>query len=534
MKNIEMMNTLHHTSCLNAHNERFKGPVLIRLLLLSLFIGYGIAGYAQPIVFTDPYFKQALIDEGVDISMDGEIDQSEALLITNLDVSFDSIADLNGIENFTNLTSLNCSANFLTEVNIASNSLLQHFDCSSNSIMNLDVSENSSLINLLCDGNYLTNLELGSIDQIERLSCYGGDLVTLDLTSLINLRYLDVSVNNFTSIDLSNNVMLDTLFCSYVYPLDTLDVSNNPNLTYLSCRNSNLSYLLLNNPVLEYIRCHNNYLQELDLSAVPSLKELLCHYNNLTSLDLSNLYNLDRVIAGYNDLVELNISGDSLLTFLGATNNSLDSIIKGNNPLLENIQLDHNNFSNFDFTGLPSLRYFYGRDNKFSHFTVDHPNLENLNLWYNDSLTFLDISTSTSIRQLNLAYNDQPITVCVWTMPFPPDISPPDSGSVVVSDYGSPNLTFTDDCTLSNQDVVLHDFNVFPNPVIDKINIETGITLLQPVTISLYDVQGKLFFQEVRTPSDLIQLEVSRFHQGIYILRLVSDEYVVQKKVIFQ
>jgi len=528
------MNTRCRSPYIPANIVQNESPIFIRLLFLSFFLAFGIAGYAQFIDFSDPYFKQALIDEGVDISMDGEIDQSEALLVTNLDVSSDSIADLNGIENFTNLISLNCSANLLTEVNISSNTLLQHFDCSSNLVIDLDVSENSSLINLLCDWNPLTNLELGSINQIERLACYDGDLVNLNLSYLISLRYLDVSVNNFTSIDLSNNVQLDTLFCSYVYPLEILDVSNNPNLTYLSCRSSNLSSLIVANPVLEFIRCNNNYLEELDLSAVPSLKELLCHYNNLTSLDLSNLYNLDRVIAGHNDLVELKISGDSLLTFLGATNNSLDNIIKGNNPLLENIQLDNNNFSDFDFTGLPSLRYFYGNYNKFSHLTVAHPNLEDLILSYNDSLSFLNISASTSINSLILSYNEQPITVCVWTIPFPPDISPPDSGSVVVSDYGSPNISFTDDCTLSDEDIALYDFNVFPNPVTNMINIETGFTLLKTITISLHDLQGKLLFQEVRTTSDLIQLEVSKFHQGIYILRLASDEHVVQKKLIFQ
>ena len=69
----------------------------------------------------DANFKAKLIALGVDTNTDGEIQFSEALVPTVLDVSNSNIADLTGIEAFTNLTTLNCSTNNLTTLNLSSN-----------------------------------------------------------------------------------------------------------------------------------------------------------------------------------------------------------------------------------------------------------------------------------------------------------------------------------------------------------------------------------------------------------------------------
>ncbi|WP_339889360.1 T9SS type A sorting domain-containing protein [uncultured Flavobacterium sp.] len=72
----------------------------------------------------DANFKAKLIALGVDTNTDGEIQFSEALVPTVLDVSNSNIADLTGIEAFTNLSTLNCSINNLTTLNLSSNLIL--------------------------------------------------------------------------------------------------------------------------------------------------------------------------------------------------------------------------------------------------------------------------------------------------------------------------------------------------------------------------------------------------------------------------
>ncbi|WP_339836564.1 T9SS type A sorting domain-containing protein [uncultured Flavobacterium sp.] len=69
----------------------------------------------------DANFKAKLIALGVDTNTDGEIQFSEALVSTTLNVSNSNIADLTGIEAFTNLATLNCSINNLTTLNCSSN-----------------------------------------------------------------------------------------------------------------------------------------------------------------------------------------------------------------------------------------------------------------------------------------------------------------------------------------------------------------------------------------------------------------------------
>ncbi|NEN25741.1 T9SS type A sorting domain-containing protein [Cryomorpha ignava] len=491
----------------------------------------GLSGFAQIIDFPDTYFKQALIENGVDVSMDGEIDQSEALLISNLNISSDSISNLNGIEFFLNLSSLNCSDNLISELDLSSNTQLEYLNFTGNLLTSFDGSSNILLRSLICEWNILTSLELNSNNLLDTLNCNGNDISSLDLTGLTNLSYLLISGNNLTSIDLSNNISLKSLYCSFVYPLTSLDVSANPNLIVLYCNSTHLDTLILANPELVYLKCHNNNLEVLDLSNVPKLEELQCNYNNLTSLDLSNMYHLNVVNAGQNNLNELNISGDTSLTFLSVTENNLNSIVMANNFNLDNIQIQHNNFTDFDFTDLPSLRRFYGRDNKFSHFTVDHPTLEKLSLWYNDSLTFLDISASTSIRLLNLSYNEQPITVCVWTMPFPPDISSPDSGSVILSDYDSPNITFTEDCTVSVHEISTQRINVYPNPASEKLTIQGEFLNNTHVRFSMYDLYGRKVFTDTQYYSDSYQIDVSNFRSNMYILIVESGGRSVYKKI---
>ena len=69
----------------------------------------------------DANFKAKLIALGVDTNTDGEIQFSEALVPTVLNVSNSNIADLTGIEAFINLATLDCSLNNLITLNLSNN-----------------------------------------------------------------------------------------------------------------------------------------------------------------------------------------------------------------------------------------------------------------------------------------------------------------------------------------------------------------------------------------------------------------------------
>ncbi len=72
---------------------------LITILLFALFVN------AQVVNIPDANFKAALVDDlSINTNGDGEIQVSEALATTNINVRDSHITDLSGIEAFTNLT----------------------------------------------------------------------------------------------------------------------------------------------------------------------------------------------------------------------------------------------------------------------------------------------------------------------------------------------------------------------------------------------------------------------------------------------
>ena len=87
------------------------------LLWVALFVTQFII--AQNITIPDANFKKTLINLKVDENGDGEISKSEASKVTKLDVSKNKIKDLAGIEYFTNITTLSCHTNELTNLDIS-------------------------------------------------------------------------------------------------------------------------------------------------------------------------------------------------------------------------------------------------------------------------------------------------------------------------------------------------------------------------------------------------------------------------------
>jgi len=92
----------------------------------------------------------ALIERGIDINGDCIISTDEAAQVHFLDVSWCSISDLKGIEEFVNLDTLDCSTNQLTSLDVSNNTALTSLWCAENQLTSLDVSHNTALAGLNC------------------------------------------------------------------------------------------------------------------------------------------------------------------------------------------------------------------------------------------------------------------------------------------------------------------------------------------------------------------------------------------------
>ena len=117
-----------------------------------------------------------------------------------------------------------------------------------------------------------TDLDL-EISELEASSFTGDITVTgLAISDMLGIEMFTSATrlfcgnNTFTELDLTSNTELTFIQCSYNQFLTTLDVSNCPKLSSISCTNTSLASLdLSNNPVFEALDCVSNKLKTLDL-----------------------------------------------------------------------------------------------------------------------------------------------------------------------------------------------------------------------------------------------------------------------------
>ncbi len=109
----------------------------------------------QIVNIPDANFKKYLIDNtAINTNGDNEIQVSEASAFNGtIDCGYLDISNLKGIEAFTALTSLECSDNPLTSLDVSKNTALTLLSCTGNELTSLDVSKNTSLTELWCSEN---------------------------------------------------------------------------------------------------------------------------------------------------------------------------------------------------------------------------------------------------------------------------------------------------------------------------------------------------------------------------------------------
>jgi hypothetical protein len=172
----------------------------------------------------------ALDNEGativVDANSNGEIEVAEALSVYWLVVNGSNIADLTGIEHFTNLT---------------------HLLAYNNAISVLDVSMLPNLQVLTCQQNELVSLNVAGLANLTNVVCWANDLSILDFSGCESLTWLNCSSNQLTTLILKNG----SIESNY-------DFTGNPSLSYICVDDAQLQAMqnLIN--VMPYLSCEVN------------------------------------------------------------------------------------------------------------------------------------------------------------------------------------------------------------------------------------------------------------------------------------
>ena len=198
--------------------------------------------------------------------------QLNAYVSPLLNISGLEISDLTGIEEFINISWLQCSDNQLTS---------------------LDVSKNTALTMLHCYGNNITHLDLKENTMLQTLHCYDNQLQSLNLTNCTLLKTLWAHNNNLTLFGVLDNPLLETLWV----------------------QNNNLEFLNLNyHPLLVELNCRQNNLQSLSLIHCINLTNFSCQNNQLTYLNIKNGNN--------QNIISFLPDGNWNLTCIGVDNES--------------------------------------------------------------------------------------------------------------------------------------------------------------------------------------------------------------------
>lgn len=528
---------------------------------------------AYEIVFIpDSSFLFAIIEDGVDLDGDSLISKSEAEAIQILDVSGKGISDLTGIEKFVNLTSINCSENKLTHLNLTKNYLLDTIYCQDNQLASLDISNNHQLKTVDCSGNRIKNLDVAKNTELVQLNCSNNELKNLDVSMNPLLVYLSCSNNQLTNLDISYNSFITNLFLAEMDSLGRVCVWENPfppdnsevdttgspnafftaNCSYHTVYIPDTSFLFIllkqkvdinRDSLISYGEAEA--VRELNLGGLPNsggycfgkthiidytgieafanLTFLDCSCGDADSLDLSNNKFLEHLNCMGNQLNYLNVSENFVLTELLCNNNQLTTLDVSNSIALNNLQLIGNQLTNLDISNNPDLTYLNCENNLLEELNLSNNlKLEYLNCGFNPFLT-LDLSNNVHLTFIRLIQIPNLGEVCVWTSPFPPE------GVNVYTTY-SPNVSFTTNCSVTGlAQKQLFDFLIYPNPVKDKLIIETGS--ISSYLIELLSMNGEILFKAKINKAHYV-IKLSSFPKGLYLLSVQSDKSKQVKKVI--
>ena len=335
--------------------------------------------------FPDEAFRNWVL-QNVSGASDGILTDDEIAKVTSINCSNKNISNLQGIEFFTALTTLNCSGNKLSS---------------------LDVSKNTALKKLSCQNNKLVSLDVSGCTAITEIECFSNQLTTLDVSKNTALTSLNCNSNQLASLDVSRNAALVNLYCGS-NQLTSLDISNNTALKELNCQINSITNLsgLSTDLALTLLICDRNQLKTLDVSRNTALTRLYCHTNQFTSLNVSRNTALTLLYCYNNQLTTLDLSKNTVLESLYCDDNQLSKLDVTNNTALKELSIDNNRLTSLDVTKNTSLTLLSCVNNLLTNLDVSR-NTALSSFWCNNNqLTVLDVSRNTKLTRLD-CYGNQ-------------------------------------------------------------------------------------------------------------------------------
>ena len=409
--------------------------------LSLLFLLLAIVTNAQIVNIPDANFKAKLLSSSpsntvaknfanyyfaIDANADGEIQQTEAQQVKDLDISYSNVSSVVGILSFVNLQSLTANNNYITLLNLQGLTSLKTLYCQNNNLTSLNVQGLTNLQTLNINHNQLLSLDLQGLMNLHTLNCNGNNnLTSLNLQGLTGLQTLVFSDTGLISLNVQGLSSLKTLYCTNNDQMTSLNAQGLTSLQYLECTvNNQLTSLNVQGCTgLKNLKCeHNNQLTSLNVQGLTNLQYLSCRYNNqVISLNVQDCATLLTLVCDNNQLNSLNVQGCIALEYLGCYDNQLTSLnTQGcialqnlwcfNNQLtslnlqgcttIENLGCENNQLTSLNVQDCIALQYLYCQYNQLNSLFLKNGTNEIVNFNNNPTLTYIcaDDSQTTAIQ----------------------------------------------------------------------------------------------------------------------------------------
>lgn len=476
----------------------------------TFFSFMGIIGQltAQNVNIPDSNLKNSLLNYSnpvIDTNQDGEIQNSEAVVITGLTLVNKNIGDLTGIEAFINLQYLNLGINNINSINFSS-AILTHLVLNNNNFQSIDLSQ-------------FPNLEIFNINN--------NSVQSIDLTSVPQLKSLSISFNNLNSIDVSTNINLEDLSIRE-NNLQVLDVGQNIDLEQLKAGSNNLNTIdLSQNQVLAAVSLQNNNFTSLDFSNNSELFQIYIGRNtSLNSLNISSNLKLEEfIIYGQTGLNNLDLSANTNLKMVVIESLAQNGLDLSNNTELVNLIMKDTDITQLDLSSNSDLVRLELESNQ----ALTHINLKNGN---NSSIDGSTYNLTLEYYQNTTPSVSYPITkeVVITDCPNLVGICVDDINYAIANfTQVEPPVTYTVNCSFGYEKSNLEtQLTIYPNPTEDILFIQfkNGTELKG---VSVYNLQGRKL---LKIEGNKKTIDLEQLNAGIYLLKIKTNEGIIHYKLI--
>lgn len=409
-----------------------KLPFVFLLLFNYTFFG-------QETYVPDDNFEAFLEANGMGngIVNDDYVTTSAIQSVTVLAINNQGISDLTGLQDFSSLTTINCSGNNISVLDLSfkrvfnvvatNNNLVEvniknghNFDVNA-----FDVTNNPSLTCIQVDDETQSYYSSWGVDSgvtfrnycdltavtddnfenyLETHDADGNIVAVGDIKSLGNGIASDGYVATekiavVVSLDISSQMIADITGIEDFSLLEVLDFSNN------GVGNFDLS----NNIALKELYCYSNGMSSINVAANVNLEILDCSDNSSTNIDVSTNIKLKELNISTNGTTSLNLGSVSTLEKIDVSQNNLTSLDVTNLSNVTDLNCDTNyNLNILDFSTLTSL----------VNFNCSNTNLRSLDLSSNllletltiDFLSGFDVDLSSNTALTSLSANSSDLT----------------------------------------------------------------------------------------------------------------------------